>query len=276
MRRSAEISAPGKIAPLGDFTNALVNPDLPTPKGVIGPGGAKADKRFNVYRNNVTVGLVNALVDIFPAVHRLVGDAFFRQMARIYVQAERPRSPLLFEYGGTFPQFLETFAPVKHLSYLADVARLERQWLDAFHAADSPVLEAQDLAAVNPEDLPQARFTRHPAAHVLRSSFAVVSIFSANRSGQSLADIDPDAAEDGLVSRPHHDVEVRQLPPGAAVFLTMLMDGETLGQAASQAADEAEGFDLATAISGMLEAGIFARISINRNSKRETIHDQSD
>ncbi|WP_419908672.1 DNA-binding domain-containing protein [Hoeflea sp.] len=246
---------------LGRFSDALLDPDRPTPSGIVGPDGKKADKRFNVYRNNVTVSLIGALVEIYPAVHRLVGDEFFRAMARHYVRLRQPQSPLLFRYGDDFAAFLEQFEPVGKLVYLPDVARLERAWLDAFHAADAPALEPSALASIAAEDLAGQRFLAHPATRIVRSSFAAVSIFSANRSGADLSGIDPAVPEDGLVTRREFDVEVRTLPAGGAEFLQALIDGKTLGEAAEAAATAAEEFDLAAAIGAMLEAGAFTAIA---------------
>lgn len=246
---------------LGRFSDALLDPDQPTPAGIVGPDGKKADKRFNVYRNNVTVGLIGSLADIYPAVHRLVGDEFFRAMARTYVQSEQPQSPLLFRYGGGFAEFLEGFEPARKLVYLPDVARLERAWLDAFHAADAPPLDPAALAAIAPEDLAGQRFIAHPATRIVRSRFSAVSIFSANRSGADLSGTDPGIAEDGLVTRRDFDVEVRTLPDGGAEFLQALIDGKTLGEAAESAVAVTQDFDLAAAIGAMLEAAAFTAIA---------------
>ncbi|WP_136660843.1 DNA-binding domain-containing protein [Nitratireductor sp. XY-223] len=246
---------------LGRFSGALLDPGQPTPAGLVGPNGKKADKRYNVYRNNVTVGLIGALFDIYPAIHRLVGDEFFRAMARSYVRERQPQSPLLFRYGGDFAEFLERFEPVRELAYLPDVARLERAWLHAFHAADAPPLDSAALAAIAPEELADQRFIAHPATRILRSRFAAVSIFSANRSGADLAGIDPGNAEDGLVTRREFDVEVRSLPGGGAEFLLALIDGGTLGEAADAATAVTQDFDLAAAIGAMLEAGAFTAIA---------------
>jgi putative DNA-binding protein len=43
---------------------------------------AQALAGYNVYRNNVTVSLIDALVAIYPAVQRITGGDFFRAMAR--------------------------------------------------------------------------------------------------------------------------------------------------------------------------------------------------
>ncbi|MBW8639158.1 DNA-binding domain-containing protein [Hoeflea sp. WL0058] len=242
-----------------EFTTALSDPEKPAPEGIRGQDGKKSAKRFDIYRNNVVVGLIDALGDIFPAVARLVGEGFFRDMARLYIRANPPNSPLLFRYGRSMPDFLETFEPVAHLAYLPDVARIELAWLDAFHAADTSCFSAADLGAVPESELDDLRLTPHPATRIIRSRSAAVSIVSATRSGAGLADINPTAPEDGLVTRPVLDVQLRRLPPGAAVFLQSLVDGACLADAAEAAERDCAEFDLPLAIRAMLESGAFSQ-----------------
>src|ERR1700748_496895 len=118
------------------FATGLTDPTCPTPGGVVGPRGKGAVKRYNVYRNNVTVSLIGALASIYPAVQRITGADFFRAMARFHIRATQPTSPLLFEYGRDFPAFIEHYEYAQSMPWLADVARIERAWLDAYHAGD--------------------------------------------------------------------------------------------------------------------------------------------
>jgi Putative DNA-binding domain len=67
------------------FAAALLDPDVATPAAVAGPKSKGARKRYDVYRNNVTVSLINALAAVFPATQRITGEDFFRAMARFYV-----------------------------------------------------------------------------------------------------------------------------------------------------------------------------------------------
>jgi hypothetical protein len=253
------------------FCAALLNPDLPLPRGVIGPRGKAATKRFAVYRNNVTVSLVNALADIFPAVARLVGEDFFRSMARLYMSDEPPQSARLFEYGHGFAAFLEHFEPVAKLPYLPDVARLERCWLDAYHAADAEPLAPETLAAIAPEDLGSLCFTPHPATRTVDSRFAAVSIFSASRSNKPLDQIKPLSPEAGLITRPLDEVQIRLLPPGAAPFFEALIAGRTLGEAAEQTFEQHPSFDLPSALTAMLESGAFIKCQPEGQPTREDI-----
>src|SRR5690606_26423719 len=123
------------------------------PSGLTGPRGNKVDRRFAVYRNNVIIGLLDALADIFPTTQNLVGRDYFRATARLYIRAEPPSSPVIFEYGQGFADFVAGFPPARHLRYLPDVIRLERCWLDAFHAADAEPLSPATLASVSPDRL---------------------------------------------------------------------------------------------------------------------------
>jgi hypothetical protein len=241
-----------------DFALALLDARAPIPAGLVTDG---IERRFAVYRNNVMVSLTRALADIFPVVETLVGKPYFAAMARIFIAAEPPRSPLLFEYGRTFPDFLERFEPARHLSYLADVARLERAWLDAYHAADAPVLHPAALAAIAPHQLAETRLVAHPATRVLVADYAAYSIVMRTRDKQPLTGIDPTEHEDSLTTRPDQEVEIRRLAAGDATFLTALMAGEPLGTAMARAVAGAPEFDIGAALALSLQAGAFTAIA---------------
>jgi hypothetical protein len=244
----------------GDFVGALLDPDRPTPAVLAGPNGKAAEKRFNVYRNNVTVGLIDALAATFPATMRITGTDFFRAMARGHLRAGPPASPLLFEYGRDFPDFIEKYEYAKDMPWLADVARIERAWLDAYHATDAEPLSAQALAAIPAEELAPTTFIAHPATRIVRSRFPAVSIFAANRSPGPVGRIAAREPEDALITRPGLDVVVRRLVPGGAAFLARLLAGVPLGAAADAALAESPEFDLSANIAGMLAAGAFATV----------------
>ena len=243
------------------FAAGLTDPERATPAIVTGPAGKGAVRRYNVYRNNVTVSLIDALAAVYPAVQRITGRDFFRAMARFHVRATPPTSPLLFEYGREFPAFIAAYEHAQPMPWLADVARLERAWLDAYHAEDAAPLRPDALGAVPSERLANIVLTVHPAARIVRSPFSAVTIFAANRGNDPVGRIDASAPEDALVTRPDLDVVVRHLPPGGAVFVSSLMSGQTLGEAAASALQASAVFDIAANIAGLIEAGAFTAIS---------------
>jgi hypothetical protein len=166
----------------------------------------------------------------------------------------------LFDYGRDFPDFIEWHEYAQSVPWLADVARIERAWLDAYHAADVQPLMPSDFAAIPTAQLVNTVLKPHPATRVIRSRFSAVTIFTASRSDGPDSHIEVVEPEDALVTRPALEVEVRQLPPGGAIFLSRLMTGESLGAAASAAFSESPSFDLAANIRGLLEAGAFTTV----------------
>jgi hypothetical protein len=246
-----------KLGYAAAFAPALLDPVREPPVSIAGPSGKAARKRYNVYRNNVTVSLINALAATFPATLRITGGEFFRAMARFHIRETPPTSPLLFEYGYGFPDFIERYEYAQSMPWLADVARIERAWLDAYHAGDAEPMAPEALASIPSERIGGAVLTPHPAAEIVRSRYPAVTIFAANRSVGPVGRIDATKPEDALVTRPGLEVMVRHLPPGGAVFLMHLMAGEPLGAAAAAALADSPAFDLSTNIAGVLEAGAF-------------------
>ena len=96
---------------------------------------------------------------------------------------------------------------------------------------------------------------------IVRSRYAIVSIFVANRSDEEPGRIDAGVPEDALVTRPGLDVEIRRLPSGCATFIERLSMGETLAGAVERAVAETAGFDLAQAIGIIIDAGVFHEVS---------------
>ena len=248
------------------FSASLLKPDRETPALVCGPSGKAAARRYNVYRNNVTVSLIGALAAVYPAVQRITGVEFFRAMARFHIRETPPTSPLLFEYGRDFPAFIEAHQYALGMPWLADTARIERAWLDAYHAADALVLDAADLTSVPPERLADVVFMPHPAARVVRSRYAAVTIFAANRKPASVQDVDASQAEDGLITRPEFDVVVRRLAPGQAEFVSALMAGRPLGVAAAAALEARSDFDVGMGLATLIESGACTSVQLGENS----------
>ncbi len=282
---------------LAAFAAALCDPAAPPPAATRGREGLPDARRFAVYRNNVAVGLMGALEARYPIMRRMVGSEAFRAMARAFVAAHPPRSPVLIAYGGAFPGFVEATGAEAGLGLLADIARLENAWVEAYHAKDAPAAVLADLAALEAHDLPDARIALHPAARLLSLASPAASIWASRQDGakpappplsfraergrgtmRSMVEGERPGAdtpstalravplprcageeigEDVLVARPEADVSVRILPPGGYVFARRLEEGATLAEAAGALPDH-DAFG--THLVGLVAAGAVASI----------------
>lgn len=221
-----------------------------------------AHRRVAVYRNNVIAALVNALRVRFPVTEQLVGDDFFAAMARVFVESNRPRSPVLIDYGETLPDFIRGFEPASSVPYLGDVACLESLWWRAYHAADRHVSHSDDFAAIPAGRWGNARFAFHSAMGLMQSAFAAASIWNAHQGGPGMAEIAVAVPESILVTRPGNQVMVRVVSATAHDFLTSLLAGDCLAEAIERTAAVHGDFDLATQLQGLLGLGIITGFSI--------------
>jgi len=245
-----------------EFAAALLDPARAVPEGLTDPAGHTCPKRFGVYRNNIAIAWIEALRESFPAVCRIVGEEFFRTAAQCYSACEPPSSPVLTEYGAGFARFLERFRPAASLPYLPDVARIERAWIEAYHAQEAPALDPAALAGVASDRVRDIRFAVHPSLRIVRSRYRALTIWR-----MSVADGVPepiDAAsggEDALLVRPSAEVVVRWIPPGGAQFIELLARGEPLGAAVQRTQGDHADFDIAEHLAELLECGAFAGFS---------------
>lgn len=240
------------------FAAALLDGSTAVPAPLCGAARRKAERRFAVYRNNVLTGLVSALAARFPVVQRLVGEEFFREMARVYVMLEPPRSPILLQYGETFAAFIDGFGPAAPIPYLGDVARLEMARGHAYHAPDVVPLAAQKFASMPADRLARMRVKLHPSVSMISSPHPVYSIWYANQDMDRYVPIAPWGPEAALVARPDLDVEVHKLPAGGAAFVTMLSQGGTFTDAFTAASEADDKFDPVANLSLIIRANIVA------------------
>jgi hypothetical protein len=349
------------------FAAALDDPSAATPAMTRGRMGAPDAHRFAVYRNNVAVGLIGALEARYPVSRRIAGDDLFRAMARAFVRAHRPRTPVMIAYGEEFPEFAAAFlvtaeagagaeqitlaftqgsrrrvssphspsdgraffgrpmageeqgggshrppregstafesllgprdpppigrseerpsvrrampAPARGggcasridfaelhqaAACLADVARLENAWVEAYHAEDAAAATVGDLAALSPDFLPDTRIAFHPAARLLRFATPAASVWASAQTSDATAAPAEAIGEDALITRPDCDVRVRVLPPLAHDFALSLGEGATLIEAVAAVNNPA--FDLGAHLVGLVESGAVASIIPGRSS----------
>lgn len=246
----------------GAFVRALLDPELPPPNGLETPHGFSPEKRFAVYRNNVCVGLVDALSERFPVCRQLVGEEFFRAMAHCYMREFLPRTPMLFEYGEDFATFVSQFEPARALSYLSDVARLEYAVGQAYHAEDAAPLPIGSVRALPPDRLENATPALHPSTRVIASKYPIVSIWRQHVSDEEMTPLDLNCGEEALVVRPELEIRVSTLPAGGAVFVEALEERQTFGEAVNAAAAVATDFDLTACLRELILAEAFVAISV--------------
>ncbi|MCW2269736.1 hypothetical protein D3C77_166150 [compost metagenome] len=235
------------------FTDALYQRPAPQLASLVAQPG------FEVYRNTVLKGCVDAICDNFPAVERLVGHDWLAAVAAIYACHAPPTDARMMFYGGDFADFLEAFEPVRQLTYLPDVARLDRLWLETFAAPLEPGLRLDELTGMTASDL--ARCSLRPRENVRWRWFAgqpIYSLWHCNRQAQALPEPLPWHGEGALLVGNADGVAWQPLQIGECAFLDACAAGQDLEHASDHALHVQAELDFNTLLGRLLAAQVFA------------------
>jgi hypothetical protein len=225
--------------------------------------GIAGAERLAIYRNNLREGFRKTLALEFPVIERLVGDAYFRQLA-LEFQARHPsRSGDLHHVGAPFASYLtQRFADTKY-AYLVDLARLEWAREQALVAADAPPLGPGRLRVFDPESYGALQCTLHPACALVSSAYPILRIWQMHQPGAQLQNIDPSSGgENVLVHRGRDGSELHLLSPACFAWLEALDGGAPLGKALDSALLIDGDFDLGAALARMFALGVFVDVRL--------------
>ncbi len=214
-----------------EFSSALFNSKIQTPRGVINPDGTQATKRFDIYRNNVVSGLIEAMRDGFPLCEKIVGTEFFAAMAKEYVTANPPQTPLMYEYGEDFADYIHNFKPANSVPYLADIARVEWFKRKAYFAADTNSTNPTWFQSLSETQLLNTRGELPSDLFTVDSQFPIHDIWL--KTVENLNKAIAARSQCILISRPADIVNVSLAPSGMHQFIIYLQQNHTIEGAVS-------------------------------------------
>jgi hypothetical protein len=217
-------------------------------------------RRFAVYRNNLFVSLVDALMTRYPAVQASVGTEFFSAMARDYVADHLPDTPLMMCYGDTFPDYLEEFEPLADYRWMADLARIERAVTHVYHAADQQEREPLDLVMSQDPDIHALKFQLIDALRIVTSPYPVVTLWKMNTGQIEPNSVDDMKPESALIFRSDVTVNIMSLTSADAAFISALRERLGIGDAFEIAIAHNTDFDLTALLTILIREKLIARI----------------
>jgi hypothetical protein len=228
-----------------DFMRALFAGSDPSTEREILAGALAPAQRLAIYANNAETNFIESLRLSFPAVLRLVGDAYFTHCAREYRAKHPSRSGDLQHTGAAFPGLWAERHGLDQYRYLGDVARFEWLYQETLTAADHADFDLLRLAAVAPDRYDTLRFRLHPSARLFASEYPVLAIWQANVG--SAADpeiIDLNQGGDRLLLiRTPGGVEMQPQSIGEYAFLEQLSSAAPFAAAIEAAGARDAAFD---------------------------------
>jgi len=215
-----------------------------------------AEGGMAVYRNTVIHGAVEALRANYPVVEQIIGEEMFKHVAVDFASAYPPVTPVLALFGAEFADWLTHQNWVEDLSYLPDVARVERLHLQCLFAPDEEPSPSEDIKRQS--RIPSAAFRLHPATAFAWLSTPAMSIWLAHQR-PAASEISPEWKSEGaLFARPTPFVmHAPRIGPAAHRILTGIPLGESIGCALAAAQRLYPDEDCAAVFTSLVNLGVF-------------------
>jgi hypothetical protein len=221
------------------------------------------EESFSIYRNNHRGSLIKALKTTYPVCQQLVGDPFFRALARQYI-AEYPSTVTnLNDYGASFANMLGCCPHVSYLSYLPAVAELEWIIHQVTLGVEEPPFDWELLSNIPPKQ--QEHLVLHRPQHSIsyQAHYPVDRIWETNQpqfSGDEIVDL----GEGGVylfIWRHHFDLRIDRLTKAQWSLLTIIDGRLSLGQLLNAPVVIEQRLDVLALLPTLIKKGYIARFS---------------
>ncbi len=215
---------------------------------------------IEVYRANYFGNLRDALATAYPVTLQLVGEDFFRMLARDFITHQPSRSGNLHLYGEELARFVAGYVHAHGIPYLVDMIKLEWACHRAYFADDESVLDVRQLAQVDSQHYTHLRLLLNSGCSIMRSPYPVIAIWHAHQP-DTTQDFNIDfeqGACNALVCRKLDVVEVHELSDASANWLSRIQADVSLGHATEATCARYPDFDLQLTLLNLVMQGALA------------------
>lgn len=193
-------------------------------------GGVTGEERMSVYANGYLARIRESLKEVYEAVNQAVGCEKFSALGEEYTRAFPSRNYNLNYAGRHLADLLQKAEVTRAFPFLPDLAKLEWQIWEAFHAFDETPLNPSKLADLSLEDWEDTRIIFQPSVRLVTSAWPVLDIWLARQKPFEEARLPSKKhPERILVGRRADQVRCERLDENQYCLLEGLLSGRTLG-----------------------------------------------
>ena len=161
------------------FQDYLLHSNQAIFQHVSGTVKVSAETRLGLYAYAYRSRLHEALSSSYSVVESYLGSESFVELCYAYINAHPSQFRSIRWFGDQFADFIAKQPLYQAFPYLSELAKLEWTMALVFDAADSPVLQLEDMQVIPPEAWINMRLQVHPSVHRITLSWNVVQIWQA-------------------------------------------------------------------------------------------------
>jgi hypothetical protein len=133
-------------------------------------------QQLEIYREQFWLRHTSSLVEDFPGLGGVMGQADWEKLIENYLTETTPTSWTLRNLGDRLPEHVERATWLEHHEVCVDMARLEWLYIELFDAPSAPPLEATKIASIAPEAWTTAIVVTSPALRLLGVRYPVADL----------------------------------------------------------------------------------------------------
>jgi len=136
----------------------------------------RPEQLISIYRNNFVISLRELLEQLFPITQALVGNDYFTQASRQFIQSCPLIQPHLNQYGGDFVGFLEELKALEKMPFVVQMAQLEWHLDRISHIYYQPNFDFDGLAQIGEDQYLNIHFSLANTCHLQTSSMDLIAL----------------------------------------------------------------------------------------------------
>jgi hypothetical protein len=225
------------------------------------------DARLGIYRHAYRARLTEALDDVYPILHQILGDETFASMAELFIDAHPSEHRSIRWYGSELADYLAEQQPFAREPALAELARFEWTLSEVFDASDATPLGRVALSSLDPGVWAALRLRFHPSVRRLALTWNVVAVWQRMSEGEvPPAPTAGSAPVPWLLWRQDFKNYFRSLDAAEEAALGAALAGRPFGEICETLgtflAEEEIPLRAATLVAGWLDSGIIIALEI--------------
>ena len=199
-----------------------------------------SQERIGIYANAYYARLLECLSEEYPALIAVLGETAFGAFCMQYLQSCPSTSYTLGDLGAQFPEFLSENRPAREQSdepdwtdFLVEVATLERLYSEVFDGPgieQTPLLTAEKLNSLSPEELPELKLQLAPCFRLCLFNYPVHEFITSVRKAEEPAFPAPQTTWLAITRR-NFIVRRESISEPEYLLLSQLQDGRRIGEA---------------------------------------------
>ncbi len=163
---------------------------------IVKQGEISNDFRLQIYSNAYHSRLRECIETDHEVLGIYLGDDWFEQMVRGYIQKNPSNYTSLRHFADKLPEYLRLNEPFSDHPLIHELALFERTLLAAFDAKDTTAANREDLIALPPDRWPGLIMKLHPSARIMTTRYNTIEIWQALKMHIAGQDVDiPHAIE---------------------------------------------------------------------------------